>query len=88
MKRTRLARTGIKMKRSPLAKAGSKQKEIMKQILDNAADYFPCMGLTRYYKGYGIRKTNFKNLPDTVWGWHLCNSPAQTMPEQYFFEKA
>ncbi len=65
-----------------------KQAEIMKQILDAAADYFPCMGLTRYYKGYGIRKTNFKNLPDTVWSWHLCNSPAQTMPEQYFFEKA
>jgi len=66
----------------------AKQKEIMKQILDNAADYFPCMGLTRYYKGYGIRKTNFKNLPPEVWGWHLCNSPAQTMPEQYFFDKA
>ncbi len=64
----------------------NKQAQLMKQILDAAADYFPCMGITRYYKGYGIRKTNFKNLPNEVWGWHLCNSPAQTMPEQYYFE--
>jgi peptide/nickel transport system substrate-binding protein len=66
----------------------AKQKEIMKQILDIAADNFWCMGISRYYKGYGIIKNNFKNLPKEVWAWHLCNSPAQTMPEQYYFAKA
>ncbi len=64
------------------------QKAIMKQILDIAADNFWAMGLTKYYKAYGIRKTNFKNLPQEVWAWHLCNSPAQTYPEQYYFEQA
>lgn len=66
----------------------AKQKEIMKQILDIAAEQFWCMAISRYYKGYGIIKNNFKNLPKEVWAWHLCNSPAQTMPEQYYFAKA
>jgi len=66
----------------------NKQKELMKKILDIAADQFWCMAISRYYKGYGIIKNNFKNFPKEVWAWHLCNSPAQTMPEQYYFAKA
>jgi peptide/nickel transport system substrate-binding protein len=66
----------------------AKQKDLMKQILDIAADEFWCMGIMHYYHSYGIIKNNFKNVPKEVWAWHLCNSPAQTMPEQYYFDKA
>ena len=66
----------------------AKQKEIMRQILEIAADEFWDIGIMHYYHSYGIIKNNFKNVPKEVWAWHLCNSPAQTMPEQYYFEKA
>ncbi len=60
----------------------------MRQILDIAAEQFWCIGTTRYYKAYGIVKNNFKNVPaDGVWQWHICNAPAQTMPEQYYIEQ-
>jgi ABC-type transport system substrate-binding protein len=65
-----------------------KQKALMRQILDIAAEQFWCIGTTRYYKAYGIVKNNFKNVPaDGVWQWHICNAPAQTMPEQYYIEQ-
>jgi peptide/nickel transport system substrate-binding protein len=66
----------------------AKQAELMKQILDIAADNLWCFGITKYYTAYGIVKNNFKNLPKEVWSWHLCNSPAQTHPEQYYLEQA
>ncbi|MBI2940659.1 MAG: ABC transporter substrate-binding protein [Chloroflexi bacterium] len=65
----------------------AKQKAIVKEILDIGAEEFWCMGITKYYKGWGIVKNNFKNLPKEVWQWHLSNSPAQTNPEQYYFQK-
>jgi peptide/nickel transport system substrate-binding protein len=63
----------------------AKQKELYKQVLDIAADNFWCMAIMHYYKGYGIVKNNFKNVPKKLYDWHLCNAPAQTMPEQYYF---
>lgn len=62
------------------------QKAVMKQILDIAADEFWCIGVTRYYHGYGILKNNFKNVPKSMWAWHICNSPSQTNPEQYYIQ--
>ena len=65
-----------------------KQKDLMKQILDIAAEQYWCIGTTRYYNAYGIVKNNFKNVPaEGVWQWHICNAPAQTMPEQYYIEQ-
>ncbi|NLD74380.1 MAG: ABC transporter substrate-binding protein [Chloroflexi bacterium] len=65
-----------------------KQKALMKQILDIAQEQFWCIGTTRYYNAYGIVKNNFKNVPaEGVWQWHICNAPAQTMPEQYYIEQ-
>lgn len=59
---------------------------LVQQMLDIAADQFWAIGITKYYAGYGIVKNNFKNVPDTIWQWHISNSPAQTHPEQYFIE--
>ncbi len=61
------------------------QHELMRQILDIAAEQFWAIGITKYYAGYGIVKNNFRNVPESIWQWHISNSPAQTHPEQYFF---
>jgi peptide/nickel transport system substrate-binding protein len=63
-----------------------KQAVLFNQILDIGTEQYWCIGTTRYYKGYGIVKNNFKNVPAEVWQWHLSNSPAQTYPEQYYIE--
>lgn len=65
----------------------AEQDRIMNAILDIAAENFWVMGVTKYYKGYGIVKNNFKNVPDTVWQWHVSAAPAQTNPEQYYIEQ-
>jgi peptide/nickel transport system substrate-binding protein len=62
------------------------QAQLIKEMLDTAAEQFWCIGITRYYQLYGIVKKNFRNLPrEHVWSWHISNSPGQTMPEQYYF---
>ena len=65
----------------------ARQDEIMTEILDIAAEQFWVMGITKYYKGYGIVKNNFHNVPETLWQWHVSSAPAQTRPEQYFIEQ-
>ena len=65
----------------------AEQDRIMNAILDIAAENFWVMGVTKYYQGYGIVKNNFKNVPDTVWQWHVSAAPAQTNPEQYYIEQ-
>jgi peptide/nickel transport system substrate-binding protein len=62
------------------------QHQIMQQILDIGAEQFWALGITKYYAGYGIVKNNFRNVPETIWQWHISSSPAQTHPEQYYFE--
>lgn len=64
-----------------------RQDEIMNEILQIAADEFWVMGITKYYKGYGIVRNNFKNVPETVWQWHVSAAPAQTNPEQYYISE-
>jgi peptide/nickel transport system substrate-binding protein len=63
-----------------------KQAALFKEILDIAAEQFWCIGTTRYYKGYGIVRNNFKNVPSEVWQWHVSAAPAQSNPEQYYIE--
>lgn len=65
----------------------ARQDEIMTEILQIATEQFWVMGITKYYQGYGIVRNNFKNVPATMWQWHVSNSPAQTNPEQYYIEQ-
>ena len=65
----------------------AEKDRIINEILGIAAEEFWIFGLTKYYKGYGIVKNNFKNVPDTVWQWHVSAAPAQTNPEQYYIEQ-
>jgi peptide/nickel transport system substrate-binding protein len=70
-----------KLKATPDA-AG--QGEIMKQILQEAADAFYVFGVSQPPDGYGIVKNNMKNVTKTMpnsFGWP---TPAPSMPEQYF----
>lgn len=64
----------------------ARQAEIVTEIVDIAAEQFWVMGITKYYKGYGIVKDNFHNVPETLWQWHVSSAPAQTRPEQYFIQ--
>lgn len=65
----------------------TRQDEIMNEILEIAAEQFWVMGITKYYKGYGIVRNSFKNVPEVVWQWHVSAAPAQTNPEQYYIEQ-
>ncbi|MBY4592910.1 ABC transporter substrate-binding protein [Rhizobium redzepovicii] len=60
------------------------QQEVMKQILQGAADNFYVFGISLPPDGYGIVKNNMKNITKTMpnsFGWP---TPAPTMPEQFF----
>jgi len=60
------------------------QQEIMKQILQGAADNFYVFGISQPPDGYGIVKNNMKNITRTMpnsFGWP---TPAPTMPEQFY----
>ncbi|QWW66941.1 ABC transporter substrate-binding protein [Rhizobium sp. WYJ-E13] len=60
------------------------QQEIMKQILQGAADNFYVFGISLPPDGYGIVKNNMKNITKTMpnsFGWP---TPAPTMPEQFY----
>jgi peptide/nickel transport system substrate-binding protein len=66
----------------------AKQKELMKQLLDIAADQFWIMGVSTPGESYGIVKNNFKNVPKQMYasGQEYSN-PGASMPEQYFMQK-
>jgi ABC-type transport system substrate-binding protein len=66
----------------------SKQKELMRQILDIAAEEFWIMGISLPVDGYGIVRNNFKNVPKKMFssGQEYVN-PGATMPEQYFIAR-
>ncbi|MDR9776914.1 ABC transporter substrate-binding protein [Rhizobium hidalgonense] len=60
------------------------QQEVMKQILQGAADNFYVFGISLPPDGYGIVKNNMKNITKTMpnsFGWP---TPAPTMPEQFY----
>jgi ABC-type transport system substrate-binding protein len=63
----------------------SEQGELMRQILDIAAEEFWVIGTNQRPKGYGIVKNDFHNVPQQM--PTVGNSfpdPAPTNPEQYF----
>jgi peptide/nickel transport system substrate-binding protein len=65
----------------------AKQAELMKQILQIAADQFYVFGVSQAPDGYGILKNDMANFTMTMpnsFGWP---TPAPTRPEQ-FYKKA
>ena len=60
------------------------RREVMKQILQGAADEFYVFGVSLPPDGYGVVKNNMRNVTKTMpnsFGWP---TPAPTMPEQFF----
>lgn len=60
------------------------QREIMKEILQQAAENFYVFGISQQPDGYGIVKNNMRNITRTMpnsFGWP---TPAPTMPEQFY----
>ncbi len=62
----------------------AKQIQLMKQILDIAADQFWVIGISRPIRGYGIVRNDFHNVPKVMPGAWLYPNPGPTNPPQYF----
>jgi peptide/nickel transport system substrate-binding protein len=62
------------------------QGELMREILEIAADQFYVMGISTEPMGYGIVKNNFRNVPDQMFISFRWPSPASTNPETYFWD--
>ena len=63
-----------------------KQRQMMMQILDIAADQFYAIGISTEPNSYGIVKNNFKNVPKSMpWSW-VYPHPAPDNPSQFFKE--
>jgi peptide/nickel transport system substrate-binding protein len=65
----------------------AEQAKIMNQILGIAADEFWTMGVAWPGSGYGVKKTNFLNVPKSMPASWIYPTPAPTNPEQYFIAK-
>ncbi|WP_454850950.1 ABC transporter substrate-binding protein [Rhizobium binxianense] len=63
------------------------QVKLMNQILDIAADEFWTMGVAWEANGYGVKKTNFHNVPKSMPASWIYPTPGPTNPEQYFMTK-
>jgi peptide/nickel transport system substrate-binding protein len=61
-----------------------KQVELMKQILDIAANQFYAIGLSLPVSGYGIVRNDFHNVPKTMIGAWLYPNPGPVNPPQFF----
>ncbi|MDF0603972.1 ABC transporter substrate-binding protein [Psychromarinibacter sp. C21-152] len=60
------------------------QTRLMNEILDIAAEEFWTMGISWPAAGYGVKKTNFLNVPDSMPASWVYPTPGPTNPEQYF----
>jgi peptide/nickel transport system substrate-binding protein len=63
------------------------QVKLMGDILQIAADEFWTMGVAWPSSGYGVKKTNFKNVPPAMPASWIYPTPGPTNPEQYFIAK-
>lgn len=63
------------------------QVALMNQILDIAAEEFWTMGVAWPSSGYGVKKTNFLNVPASMPASWIYPTPGPTNPEQYFIAK-
>ncbi len=62
------------------------QAELFQQILDMAAEQFYAIGISLPGPGYGLVKTNIRNLVEPMPAAYLYPTPGPTNPEQYYFE--
>lgn len=62
------------------------QVEMMKQILQVAADNFWCIGVCTPPDLYGIRKNNFKNVPDNMINSWVFPTAAPYNPFTFYFD--
>jgi peptide/nickel transport system substrate-binding protein len=60
------------------------QTNLMKQILEIAADQFYAIGLATSVNGYGIQRSDFFNVPKTMIGSWLYPNPGPLNPAQFF----
>ncbi|MEO8394751.1 MAG: ABC transporter substrate-binding protein, partial [Chloroflexota bacterium] len=61
------------------------QNDLMKQILDIAADQFYTIGISLPANGYGIVKNNMHNVPASILQAYLYPSPGPTNTFTYYF---
>lgn len=64
----------------------AKQLEIMKQVLQIAADQFYHLGISTEADGYGVVKNNFHNVPEWMFYSYAWPSPVASNSNQYFLE--
>ena len=64
----------------------AEQIDLMRQILDIAAEQFYGIGIALPAQGYGIAKTNLRNIFEPMPDASLYPTPGPTNPEQYFYE--
>ncbi len=62
------------------------QIELMRQVLQIAADEFYSIGVSLPPLGYGIVKNNFFNVPPVLFDSYTWLSPAPANPAQFFIE--
>ena len=62
------------------------QGRIFQQILDVAIDQFYAIGINLPGPGYGIAKTNVKNIPVPVPDAYLYPSPGPANTETFFYD--
>ncbi|WP_129669405.1 ABC transporter substrate-binding protein [Phytoactinopolyspora endophytica] len=60
------------------------QQRLMEEILQIAADEFYHIGVLQPIDGYGIVKSEFRNVPESMPESFRVRTPALTNPEQYF----
>jgi peptide/nickel transport system substrate-binding protein len=60
---------------------------LMRQILANAAEDFRVIGISLEPQGYGMVKTDFRNLPDPMPVLSMHPTPGVTNPELYYKAK-
>ncbi len=64
----------------------ARQNELMREILNIAAEEFYVIGISTQADGFGVVKNNMKNVPASMpWSW-IYPHPAPENPCQFFFE--
>jgi peptide/nickel transport system substrate-binding protein len=59
---------------------------LFKQILQEAANEFEVVGMVRTFGSPGVRRNNLRNVPSSMVNAWTSATPAQTLPQQYFFD--
>lgn len=66
---------------------GPEQAELMKQVLQRAADAFEVIGITNPPIGQGIVNVDMRNVPQAMPNGFIYLTPQPTLPATYYFER-